>query len=383
VSSWAIVTGEYPPQPGGVSDYVGNIAGQLAAAGDSVTVWAPQLQNTEKTGNVVIKPFSLSPFSFVARGLAKHLESLPPDTRLLIQYAPHGFGMKGMNVPLARLFSRLRNPRVDVMFHEVAYPFHRASPRRYRLLAKTQNYMARVVAKRADRIFVSSLAWKPLLERIAGEPLHVDWLPVPSNLPLEVSRSEVATIRSQLVPPSGFLFGHLGTYGEGITKHLRHSIPRLLASSEDRQCLLLGRGAVGFRASLLEKDGTLASRIEARENLEAVRLAQHIGACDAMIQPFPDGVNGRRTSLMASIALGIPTITTSGRFTESVWHTLDGVAISLDSPDDFTKVAEEVFGSAERRRQLTRGGLDLYRKHFAVEHTIAKLRAIPDGPSSS
>jgi glycosyltransferase involved in cell wall biosynthesis len=380
VRSWAIVTGEYPPQPGGVSDYVGNIAGQLGAAGDAVTVWAPHRKDTAKNGNVVIKPFRLTPFSAGARRFASQLESLPPDTRVLLQYAPHAFGLKGMNMPLARLLSRLRRHPLDVMFHEVAYPYHRQGAPRYRLLAKAQNYMARVVAKRADRIFVSALAWKPLLEMIVGEPLAVEWLPVPSNLPLEVSTSGVATLRAQLAPASGFLFGHFGTYGEGITKHLRHAIPKLLGASDERRCLLLGRGAVRFRASLLERDGAFASRIQARENLEPVALVHHLAACDAMIQPFPDGVNGRRTSLMASIALGIPTITTSGRFTESVWHTADGVAISLDSPEDFARVAEEVFASPERRHRLARGGMDLYRKHFAVEHTIARLRAIPDRP---
>ena len=38
---WHIITGEYPPQPGGVSDYTRLVAEGLAAAGDAVTVWAP------------------------------------------------------------------------------------------------------------------------------------------------------------------------------------------------------------------------------------------------------------------------------------------------------------------------------------------------------
>ena len=38
---WHILTGEYPPQPGGVSDYSRMVAHGLAAAGDEVVVWAP------------------------------------------------------------------------------------------------------------------------------------------------------------------------------------------------------------------------------------------------------------------------------------------------------------------------------------------------------
>ena len=37
---WAIITGEYPPDPGGVSDYTYLVATHLADAGDEVHVCA-------------------------------------------------------------------------------------------------------------------------------------------------------------------------------------------------------------------------------------------------------------------------------------------------------------------------------------------------------
>jgi len=42
---WAIVTGEYPPQLGGVSDYTRLVADALVAAGDEVHIWAPALDS--------------------------------------------------------------------------------------------------------------------------------------------------------------------------------------------------------------------------------------------------------------------------------------------------------------------------------------------------
>ena len=38
---WHLVTGEFPPQPGGVSDYTLSVARGLASAGESVHVWCP------------------------------------------------------------------------------------------------------------------------------------------------------------------------------------------------------------------------------------------------------------------------------------------------------------------------------------------------------
>ncbi len=39
--SWHLLTGEYPPQPGGVSDHTWQVSEGLARAGCAVHVWAP------------------------------------------------------------------------------------------------------------------------------------------------------------------------------------------------------------------------------------------------------------------------------------------------------------------------------------------------------
>src|SRR5438445_3804219 len=41
MAEWHIITCEYPPQLGGVSDYTYLLSSALAAAGDSVHVWCP------------------------------------------------------------------------------------------------------------------------------------------------------------------------------------------------------------------------------------------------------------------------------------------------------------------------------------------------------
>jgi len=45
--TWAIITGEYPPQAGGVSDYTRIVAEALVAAGDEVHVWTPAVSGAE------------------------------------------------------------------------------------------------------------------------------------------------------------------------------------------------------------------------------------------------------------------------------------------------------------------------------------------------
>src|SRR4051812_9182616 len=127
--TWAILTGEYPPAPGGVSDYTRLVAQGLAAAGDRVHVFAPAgamptdpVGSNEAESNISVHWLERG---FAPRSLAaveRELQRLPRDTRLLVQYVPHAFGCRAMNIAfVAWLASRRRQP-LDIMFHEVAYP---------------------------------------------------------------------------------------------------------------------------------------------------------------------------------------------------------------------------------------------------------------------
>jgi hypothetical protein len=99
VTRWAIVTGEYPPQPGGVSDYTQLLAEGLVAAGDKVAVYAPSEQHGPATTGSGVRVYRL-PDRFSIRGLRRLDGGLARDRpdRLLIQYTPHAFGWKAMNL---------------------------------------------------------------------------------------------------------------------------------------------------------------------------------------------------------------------------------------------------------------------------------------------
>jgi len=91
--TWAIVTGEYPPQRGGVADYTRLVARGLAAAGDQVHVWtSPCAAKTPEDPGIRVHRL---PDRFGLRGLLR-LDTqlrrfLNPD-RVLVQYVPHAFG---------------------------------------------------------------------------------------------------------------------------------------------------------------------------------------------------------------------------------------------------------------------------------------------------
>ena len=181
---WHIITGEYPPQPGGVSDYTRLVACGLAAAGDQVEVWAPECgQRGESEPGVRVHRL---PGHFGPRALAMMDRAIggAGDHRILVQYVPHAFGLKAMNLPFCYWLYARRSRDVTVFFHEVAFPRRTAQPLRHNLLGEVTTLMATLVARSARRIFVSSLAWEAMLRPLVGTNKSIEWLPVPSNVPV-------------------------------------------------------------------------------------------------------------------------------------------------------------------------------------------------------
>jgi glycosyltransferase involved in cell wall biosynthesis len=371
---WAIVTGEYPPQPGGVADYTRLVAAGLAGAGDDVHVFAPASGELPTDAGVSVHrlPGRWGPTAVALLGRA--LDRLPRPRRLLVQYVPHAFGYKAMNLPLcAWLHSRRREP-IDVMFHEVAFPWGSSWPWRHRLLGAVTRLMALLLARRADRAFVSIPAWGDMLRRLSPRS-SPHWLPVPSTIPTRADPAVVADLRGRLLPDGGALIGHFGTYGALIAPLVSNVVSRLLAGIPTGVLLLIGRRGDRFAAEFVKARPEFAGRLVAPGELDPDLTAIHLAACDLLVQPYPDGVSSRRTSVMAGLALSVPVATTSGALTEPMWLSERAVLLApADRPDELADAAVTLLAGRTQTAELALRGRELYRHCFALERTIATLR---------
>ena len=100
---WHILSGEYPPQPGGVSDYTAGLAEGLAKDGAEVHVWVPPASGTAPAVEGVVVHHEAgrwSPADLERLGLA--LDAFPAPRRLLVQYTPNAWGYRGMNLGFCR-----------------------------------------------------------------------------------------------------------------------------------------------------------------------------------------------------------------------------------------------------------------------------------------
>jgi glycosyltransferase involved in cell wall biosynthesis len=372
---WHIITGEYPPQPGGVSDYTGLVARELARAGDEVNVWAPQctqLAAREAGVRVHRLPGHFGPHSLAA--LDRALITGPND-RILVQYVPHAFGFKGMNLPFCGWLYARRRWNIDVMFHEVTFPRRTAQPLRHNLLGEVTALMARLVGRSAARLFVSSLAWEAILRPLVGQRKPIEWLPVASTIPVIEDRCATKAIRASLAPGGQSVVGHLGTYGLGIRRYLEAALPELLRS-DHVTVILLGRNGAGLREAMVERRPDAADRVQAAGGLTARQLSLHLAACDLMLQPYPDGISTRRTSAMAALAHGRPVVSTIGRLTEPLWSESGALAtVSVENSAALVATTKSLLEDGPERERLGLAARRLYQERFHIRHTIDSLRA--------
>jgi glycosyltransferase involved in cell wall biosynthesis len=373
---WHVLTGEYPPQDGGVSDYTRLIARGLAEAGDRVVVWAPP-PSSEKSADhphidVRCLPDRFGPASW--RVIGDALDRTSEPYRLLVQYVPHAFGWKGANVPFCLWLRARRRDHLWIMFHEVAYPFERGAGLRRHALAAVNRAMVSLLGASVERSFISIPAWQPGVQAAVRKGTPLKWLPVPNAIDVVDDKKKSAEIASRYGQDRP-LVGHFGTYGDLIRPLLDSTVVSLLARSDCR-VLLIGRGSREACAELASAHPELAGRLHATGSMNAADVSHHVRACALMMQPYPDGISSRRTSAMAALAHGVPVVTTEGPLSEPVWR--DSGAVLLVPAQDSSAMAAAVaslVADPVRLRDLASRGRELYESRFHIRHTIAALRA--------
>src|SRR5437870_428857 len=86
---WHIITCEYPPQSGGVSDYTFGVAAGLAEQGDQVHVWCPAYAGPQPEAEGVVAHRDLGQFRpSDLRRVGEQLNRFPAPRRLLVQWVP-------------------------------------------------------------------------------------------------------------------------------------------------------------------------------------------------------------------------------------------------------------------------------------------------------
>jgi glycosyltransferase involved in cell wall biosynthesis len=264
---------------------------------------------------------------------------------------------------------------VELMVHEPYLTFGEGSWKQSGVAA-VHRLMTMVLLNAARRVWVSIPAWEQHLRPYApGRALPLQWLPVPSNIPVVDDPAGVAAIRTKFAPVGHQLVGHFGTYDRHIAELLSRSLPPLLQGSNQCCLLLLGHGSQAMRNKLIASYPELTERLHATGTLPVADLSLHISACDVLLQPYLDGVSSRRTSVMVGLSHGVPIVTTSGRLTEPLWAESEAVAlVPVADVSALVEAAKRLLVHSTDRLRMSVASRALYAARFDVKLTIAALR---------
>jgi len=373
-----LITCEYPPLVGGVSEHSRVLAETAAAAGYDVHVWtgAPGAASE----GVHVRP-ELGDFSASALARADAaLNECAAPRRLVVQWVPHGYGRRGLNVGFSRWIRRRARAGdvVDLIVHEPFMDFFGPSWRQP-LVALVQRYMTWMMVRDVERVWLTIPGWGPRVRfarrRDQSAPVT---LPVPGTIPPVRDTAAVAALRRTLLAGRSQLIGCFGSSGRYAQDAISAAVAGLASRHTDAAVVCFGRGSDALAREVTGKGGGIP--VTGAGALELRDISLHLQACDALVQPYPDGVSGRRTTTVSAMEHGVPVATTMGLLSETFWGETPAVeAVPADAPAGLSSALISLLDPA-RNAAARAAATALYRQRFDPALTLKALLAAPHPP---
>jgi glycosyltransferase involved in cell wall biosynthesis len=356
----ALLSAEYPPQPGGVGDYTRRLSAALVGRGHKVFVLTILDSHFEILDVGLSEPTSQihnpqSDWGWRSwRATIAALAEVRPDV-LHIQYQTGAYGMHpAINLLPWRLRGLPNRPRVAVTAHDllVPYLFPKAGPLRgwvtRRLLADAD---AAVVTNDDDYEKVKGWGKDTMPYSPSPIPHPPAFIPIGSNIPVAPPPGyDREAWRARLgLGQDDTLVAYFGLISR--SKGLHVLLDGLARLPERFRLLVVGGAATqpedrAYAAEVerqIEERG-LRQRISITGHCAEAEVSAHLLAADLAALPFADGASFRRGSLLAALAHGLPTITTTNdeRRTTNESRLVDGDNVLLIPPADVDALARAI-----------------------------------------
>jgi glycosyltransferase involved in cell wall biosynthesis len=300
------VSGEYPPDVGGVGDYTARLRDALARQG-----WPSRVLSRARVRR------------WDARSLVWLLRAAPSQGIVHIQYQAGAYDLLGDVCLMPTLLRRLRpGVRVVTTFHDVRLPY--LFPKAGALRQMCVSYMAR----RSHAVIAAD---ERDLVMLGGPSPRHHRVPIGANLACEPgSGYHRAALRARLgLDPDALVVVYFGLLNASKGLDLLLDAFAIIQTSMPTARLLLLGGEVGASDPT---DRQTAARVRHRLNafgqrvvrtgwLPPPELSAHLLAADVALLPYADGASPRRGSLLACAEHGLPIVSTqpaSGALSQAI-----------------------------------------------------------------
>lgn len=299
-----LITGEFPPMPGGVGHFSRILAERMQAQGHSVRVLSRSGSNGDKLDITGIPGWGLKHVAKIKAWAEAHRLDL-----INVQYQTAAYDMS----PWIHFLPSLLDQPIVTTFHDLRHPFlfPKAGPLR--------DWVVTHLARSSDGV----IATNPEDAMNLARPVPRSIIPIGSNIMSEAApgRSAVRWREELSLSDSATLIGHFGFVqaDKGIN-YLIDAMAELRGNGHDLRLLLIGGQRNAINADQGESYiGILQERISEYGLSGVLRwtgflpeadVAACLRAVDIVALPYLDGASYRRGSLMAAINYGCAIVTT-------------------------------------------------------------------------
>lgn len=356
-----LLSAEYPPTPGGVGDYTCNLGTALCQCGHEVTVLTSVADGAAAQQPLRVVRLPLRRWDWRCWHVIRHaLDDLQPDV-LHIQYQTGAYEMHpAINFFPRRLRLERRRPYLVVTAHDLLPPylFPKAGPLR--------DWVTRRLMLDVDAVVATNEADETLLRRWGAGQGHHTLMVIPIGANIAVAPPPAwdrHKWRARLgITPEMTLIAHFGLISR--TKGVDTLIEALAQLPETFRLIVVGGEATAphdraYADSVWRQIAALHlnERVIITGYCDEATVSAHLLAADLAALPFTDGASFRRGSLLATLAHGVPTITTRGSAS-----LVDRTHALLVPPCDPAALAGAIIllaADPALRQRLSAGGADL------------------------
>ncbi len=387
-----VISPKYFPVEEGLGHYTTEFCRHLADVFE-VAVWTSRERGTVGTASGHAAPGNVTlidtvrrwtwggPFADVERALR-----FEPD-RIVIQFVSFMYSRRGgINATIVwlALFLAVRarltgRGRVQVMFHELWYPFSWRP--KDAILHLAHRAMVLGLSLASSDVFCATERFAKEVKSMLG-PLRgrVHVLVVGSNLETNGAPPPLPAA------PDGAL--RIGLFG---SLHVSKNVPLVLRSIHEAtlkttrpiRLTVVGASREELAGAAPELTEWLARDVRVLGPLEAREAAERLAEQDFIVSYFQDGVSSRRGSLLAALCEGVPVVTTWRDVSDGVF--LSRPFVELFSYDEATFQRELVAFLTSSKRPFSAVSRDevraFYRENFswrAIVNRYARLSRLAD-----
>ncbi|NTU63527.1 MAG: glycosyltransferase family 4 protein [Chloroflexi bacterium] len=358
-----LLTGEYPPQQGGVGDFTRELARALIAAGYEAQVITGSRRQAARSvmhEDGIVVQRAISSWGMRCWGQLADIARHECFDVLNIQYEPAAYAMQvGVNfLPSSWVRRQIKVPMVST-FHDllVPYLFPKAGPLRWEVV----EYLAR----HSDAVIVTNGEDHARLSNLQSPTSNLHVIPIGSNINPSVAGDfdQAAEQARWGIRPDEYLLGYFGFLnlskgGSDLMQALKVLSDRGLPVK-----LLLIGGRTGssdptnaeYAAQVEQLIDSLRvkDRVVATGYLEPPEVSRALLTCDVIALPYVDGASLRRGSLLAAIAHGKAIVTTEPRYPiEGLIHEDSVLYVSLSDPQALAVALQRVLKDDALRARL-------------------------------